>query len=96
EELGDRVGKDRSTVNNYLRLLRLPEPIQAALRDERISMGHARAIISIENPEDQLNIFNTMLKDNLSVRKVEELARENGSSKSKKKTAGSYNPSFIE
>ena len=54
EELGDRVGKNRSTVTNYLRLLKLPPDIQIALRDNRLSMGHARAIINIENPESQL------------------------------------------
>ncbi|MEQ1587234.1 MAG: ParB/RepB/Spo0J family partition protein, partial [Cyclobacteriaceae bacterium] len=54
EELGDRVGKNRSTVTNYLRLLKLPPDIQIAVRDHRISMGHARAIINVENPDSQL------------------------------------------
>ena len=53
EELGDRVGKNRTTVTNYLRLLKLPPDIQAALRDNRISMGHARAIVSVENPDSE-------------------------------------------
>lgn len=76
EELGDRVGKERSTVTNYLRLLRLPPDIQIALRDNKISMGHARAIINVENPEAQLFIFKKMIQEDLSVRKVEELARQ--------------------
>lgn len=76
EELGDRVGKNRSTVTNYLRLLKLPPDIQIALRDHKLSMGHARAIISVENPESQLFIFKKILSEDLSVRKVEELVRE--------------------
>lgn len=75
EELGDRVGKNRATVNNYLRLLRLPPAIQAAIRDNRLSMGHARAIVNMENVEEQLSLFNRILKEDLSVRKVEELVR---------------------
>lgn len=76
EELGDRVGKNRTTVTNYLRLLKLPPDIQAALRDNKISMGHARAIVSVENPDSQLYIFKKMVAEDLSVRKVEELARQ--------------------
>ncbi len=76
EELGDRVGKNRSTVTNYLRLLKLPPDIQIALRDNRLSMGHARAIINVDNPESQLYIFKKILSEDLSVRKVEELARQ--------------------
>jgi ParB family transcriptional regulator, chromosome partitioning protein len=76
EELGDRVGKNRSTVTNYLRLLKLPPDIQIALRDNKISMGHARAIINVDNADSQLFIFKKTLSEELSVRKVEELARE--------------------
>lgn len=76
EELGDRVGKNRTTVNNYLRLLKLPPDIQAGLRDKKISMGHARAIINIENIDKQLNIYKSIIKEDLSVRKVEELVRD--------------------
>ena len=75
EELADRVSKDRSTVINYLRLLKLPPQIQAAIRDEKISMGHARAIINIDNADEQLALFNEIIKGGLSVRKVEEMAR---------------------
>ena len=76
EELGDRVGKNRTTVTNYLRLLKLPPDIQIALRDNRLSMGHARAIINVENLDIQLFIFKKTLAEDLSVRKVEELARQ--------------------
>jgi ParB family chromosome partitioning protein len=76
EELGDRVGKNRTTVTNYLRLLKLPPDIQIALRDNRISMGHARAIINIEDPTQQLFVFKKMLSEDLSVRAVEALVRE--------------------
>jgi len=75
EEMADRVGKNRSTVTNYLRLLKLPSDIQVAIRDKKISMGHARAIINIDNIDIQLQIFKRILKDDLSVRKVEELAK---------------------
>ena len=78
EELGDRVGKNRSTVTNYLRLLKLPPDIQIALRDGKLSMGHARALISIEDVDRQLDIFNQIVKNELSVRKVEELVRSSG------------------
>lgn len=76
EELGDRVSKNRSTVTNYLRLLKLPPAIQSSIRDGQISMGHARALINIDDPAKQLFIHQHIIKDGLSVRKVEELARE--------------------
>ncbi len=75
EQLGDRVGKNRATITNYLRLLKLPPDIQIAVRDNKLSMGHARAIINVENPEQQLYIFRKILDEDLSVRKVEELVR---------------------
>jgi ParB family chromosome partitioning protein len=92
EELGERVGKNRTTVNNYLRLLKLPPDIQIALRDGKLSMGHARAIISIDNVGLQLDIFKKILSDDLSVRKVEELVR--GLAEKKEKIpVGSSKPS---
>jgi ParB family chromosome partitioning protein len=75
EELGDRVSKNRSTVTNYLRLLKLPPSIQASIRDNKISMGHARALISVSDIEKQLFIHQQILLNGLSVRKVEELVR---------------------
>ena len=76
EELGERVGKNRTTVTNYLRLLKLPPDIQIAVRDNKLSMGHARAIINVEKADEQLYIFQKAIRDDLSVRKVEELVRE--------------------
>jgi ParB family chromosome partitioning protein len=75
EELGDRVGKKRTTVTNYLRLLKLPPDIQIGLRDNQISMGHARALINIENVDQQLEVFQRIIREELSVRKVEEIVR---------------------
>ncbi|WP_426584723.1 ParB/RepB/Spo0J family partition protein [Mucilaginibacter sp. R-33] len=76
EELGDRVSKNRSTVTNYLRLLRLPPVIQASIRDGELSMGHAKAILTLTDPAKQLFIHQHIIKEGLSVRKVEELVRE--------------------
>src|SRR5690554_3342172 len=76
EELGDRVGKNRTTVNNYLRLLKLPPDIQAGIRDQKISMGHARALVNIEDVDKQLAIFKRAVEEELSVRKVEALVKE--------------------
>lgn len=75
EELADKVGKERSTVTNYLRLLKLPPQIQVAIKAGELSMGHARALINIGDPAMQLQIFNDIISNNLSVRKVEELVR---------------------
>lgn len=75
EQLGDRVGKNRTTVSNYLRLLKLPPVIQASIRDGKISMGHARALISVEEQDKQLFIHQEILDKGLSVRKVEDLVR---------------------
>jgi ParB family chromosome partitioning protein len=75
EEMSARVGKKRSTIANYLRLLKLPAVIQKALRDKQITMGHARALINIEDAEVQEMIYRQILKYGFSVRKVEEIAR---------------------
>lgn len=75
EDLGKRVGKQRSTVTNYLRLLKLPSTIQAALRDKQLSMGHARALISVGHSDMQLAVFARIIKEELSVRKTEELVK---------------------
>lgn len=73
EELSSRVGKNRATISNYLRILNLPPAIQAAIRYEKITMGHARALASIDDDEDLMNIFKKTIDEGLSVRKVEEL-----------------------
>lgn len=75
EELGQRVSKNRSTVTNYLRLLKLPPVIQAAIRDGQITMGHARALINIPEIDQQLFLFKEIVEKGLSVRKTEELVR---------------------
>ena len=75
EKLSERLGKKRATIANHLRLLKLPAEIQLGLRDHKLDMGHARALISIDDPKHQLKIYNLILKDGLSVRKVEELAQ---------------------
>ncbi len=76
EELSTRVGKKRSTIANYLRLLRLPAIIQKGLIDKQITMGHARAIINITDPDTQTMIFDQIVKYGFSVRKVEEIVRD--------------------
>ncbi|MDA9311617.1 ParB/RepB/Spo0J family partition protein [Polaribacter sp.] len=94
EALSTRVGKKRSTVTNYLRLLKLDPILQTGMRDGFISMGHGRAIINIENTEDQLKIYEKIIREKLSVRQTEELVKNLKStviSKTKKKEA----PSFI-
>lgn len=76
ERLSERIGKKRATIANFLRLLKLPAEVQLGLRDKRVDMGHARALLTIENPSLQLKLYNKILKDGLSVRRVEELAKQ--------------------
>lgn len=76
EKLSERVGKQRSTITNYLRLLKLPPEIQLGLRHRKISMGHARALINVEDNETQIMIFHQILRYDFSVRKVEDVVRE--------------------
>lgn len=75
EQLSTRIGKKRATIANFLRLLKLPAEVQLGLRDRRVDMGHARALLAIDDPKMQLNIYNEILKKGLSVRQVEELAK---------------------
>ena len=75
EKLSQRIGKKRATIANFLRLLKLPAEVQLGLRDKRVDMGHARALLTIEQPALQLKLYNEILKQGLSVRKVEELAK---------------------
>ncbi|MEN9942790.1 MAG: hypothetical protein RLZZ91_791 [Bacteroidota bacterium] len=81
DKLADRVGKDRTTVTNYVRLLRLPPEIQLGIIEKRISMGHARALINAEPESKQIKIFKLILEKDLSVRKVEELVKEDDAPK---------------
>ena len=76
EELGERVGKKRSTVNNYLRLLKLPDEIQLAINEGLIMMGHARALVNVKDPKRQLDIFKSVINSSLSVRQVEEMVKD--------------------
>ena len=76
ERLSERVGKKRTTIANFLRLLKLPAEIQLGLRDRRLDMGHARALLSLDDPALQLKLYNETLKKDLSVRQVEQLAKE--------------------
>jgi len=76
EDLGSRVGKNRSTVTNYMRLLKLPPHIQVAIRDSKISMGHARCLISVENTEVQQQLFLKTISEEWSVRRLEDAVRQ--------------------
>lgn len=90
EKLSERVGKKRTTIANYLRLLKLPAEIQMGLKDKKIDMGHARALIPVEDPEVQLALYEQILAEGLSVRNVEEMVRNGVSvvpAEKKEKTA---------
>jgi ParB family transcriptional regulator, chromosome partitioning protein len=95
EQVAERMGKDRSTVTNYIRLLKLPPDIQVAVRNGEISMGHARALINVDTIDKQLYIFDEIKTKGLSVRQTENLVRNfYKESEHKKETATSLPPSF--
>ncbi|MBT8256263.1 MAG: ParB/RepB/Spo0J family partition protein [Bacteroidia bacterium] len=94
EALSDRVGKNRSTVANYLRLLKLDPIVQTGMRDGFISMGHGRALINVENPEDQLDIYEKILSNSLSVRETEALVRNFKKPSEKRSKSPSVTPHF--
>ncbi|MBQ5936314.1 MAG: ParB/RepB/Spo0J family partition protein [Bacteroidaceae bacterium] len=86
DQLSEKVGKNRATIANYLRLLKLPASVQVALRNKEIDMGHARALLSVSDPKAQLKVFSEMKKGRLSVRQIENMAKqlsEGGSVKTK-------------
>ena len=83
EQCSEKVGKNRSTITNFLRLLNLPEVIQKSLKDKTISNGHARALLSVKDEESQINLFNDILQFGYSVRDVEQIAKEFSNSKYK-------------
>jgi ParB family chromosome partitioning protein len=89
EEVSERVGKKRSTVTNYLRLLKLPPIIQAGIRDQMLSMGHARALVNITDEKDQLKIYKELIAKNLNVRQVEQAVQRIQKGGAEAKTAGS-------
>ena len=84
EAMAERVGKKRTTVTNYLRLLKLPAEIQFAIRAKKISMGHAKALLSIENGKEQLKLANQIVEQDLSVRQIEQKIQKLGQKKEKK------------
>ncbi len=100
ERLSERIGKKRATIANFLRLLKLPAEVQLGLRDKRVDMGHARALLTIDKPSLQLKLYNEIIKQGLSVRKVEELAKvyqqaaEEGGDVSAKSPSRSVNHDF--
>lgn len=95
EELSTRVGKKRSTVTNYLRLLKLDPILQTGMRDGFISMGHGRALINIESSEDQLNLYEKILREKLSVRQTEELVKNLKSGVATSKPKSKALPKYI-
>jgi ParB family chromosome partitioning protein len=94
EELSDRVGKNRSTIANYLRLLKLDPIIQTGMRDGFISMGHGRALINVEGSDDQLDIYEKVLRDGLSVRETEAIVKDLRQPNLKNPTTKKIIPSF--
>jgi ParB family chromosome partitioning protein len=95
DKLSQRVGKKRSTVTNYLRLLKLDPIIQTGMRDGFISMGHGRALINIENTDTQINIYKKVLDQKLSVRQTEQLVQQTKNPKTTNKTTKVLQPDFV-
>jgi len=91
-EVAEKVGKNRTTITNMLRLLNLPPFIQAALRDRKLSMGHARALISVEDPDIQEKIFEKAVENDYSVRQIEEAVRRIGKEEKKKSAKKNEKP----
>jgi ParB family chromosome partitioning protein len=85
EEVSQKIGKDRSTITNFLRLLKLPEEVQRAVRKGDLSGGHARALVAIEDPRLQMDVFRRIIRRGLSVRDVERIVREKGKGKARRK-----------
>jgi len=83
EQLSERVGKQRSTVANYMRLLKLPAEIQLGIKNKQLMMGHARTLVNIEDPKRQIHVYYQIIDGELSVRQAEELVRQLQSEKSK-------------
>lgn len=97
ERMSERVGKKRATVANYLRLLKLPAEIQMGIKEKKIDMGHARAILGSQSTEQQLDLYQRILSEGLSVRKVEQLVSEDKSKPAKTKVAKKEsNPQYLQ
>ena len=97
EQMSERVGKKRSTITNYLRLLKLDPIVQTGMRDNFISMGHGRALINIDNQDDQITIYETILQQKLSVRQTEALVKnfKEGNQDVQPKTQSAKTPTYI-
>ncbi|MFT4803843.1 MAG: ParB family chromosome partitioning protein [Psychroserpens sp.] len=95
EQMSERVGKKRSTIANYLRLLKLDPIIQTGMRDGFISMGHGRAMINIDDPNNQLDIYEKIITDKLSVRATEQLVKNFQNPLAKKATEAQELPKFV-
>ncbi|MBI9041712.1 ParB/RepB/Spo0J family partition protein [Lutibacter sp.] len=98
EEMSARVGKKRSTISNYLRLLKLDPIIQTGMRDGFLSMGHGRALINVEDPQEQLSIYEKIIEEKLSVRQTEQLVKDGKETPLKvvaKPTKQKENPAFV-
>ena len=87
ERLSERIGKSRTAIANFLRLLKLPAEIQLGLRDKLLDMGHARALLSVDDPHMQLNFYKETIKKGLSVRQVEQLVKQYQENANKSKDA---------
>jgi ParB family transcriptional regulator, chromosome partitioning protein len=96
EEMAERVGKKRATVTNYLRLLKLPAEIQLAIRAKKITMGHARALLSIESAKKQLKLCNAIIEQDLSVRQIEDKVRKMLQERTEKKNSEDHNQDLDE
>jgi len=96
ESLSDRVGKKRSTISNYLRLLRLPAVIQKAIREQEITMGHARALININDSETQVMVYRQVVKYDFSVRKTEDIVRKLSAQEEETPAESSKDPSMTD
>lgn len=95
DEMSQRVGKNRSTVSNYLRLLKLPAEIQIGIIEKQITMGHARALITVGDPKKQKKLFEQIIQNDLSVRQTEELVREGvATTNGQKRSTGAASLSF--
>lgn len=92
DRLSERLGKKRATIANHLRLLRLPAEIQLGLRDRKLDMGHARALLGVANPKQQLKLYNLILREGLSVRRVEELVKQAASADAPEKEPVAKSP----
>lgn len=97
ERLSERIGKKRATIANFLRLLKLPAEVQLGLRDHAVDMGHARALLSLDDPKQQLKLYNETIKKDLSVRQVEQRAKQmqEASNKENQQQDNSDKPSYV-